>query len=185
MLTDALSNGYTGLSHRRKSCSIYNQILVKQQKSGSKPLQCVLHSYPVDSRLDVLKVLQHYIDLTKPVSEGRRDQTYVSPHKRVTTETLARWLKDVMRQSKIDTEIYKAHSTRAAAASLAHLNRVRVTEILNVAGWTSDKTHLQKKTRLQKCCYLGQLIMSKSRLFWFYWTAWVGTELQFCSFLKN
>lgn len=116
--------------------------LVKQQKPGSKPLQCVLHSYPADSRLDVLKVLQHYIDLTKPVrgKETKLLISYVPPHKRVTTDTLARWLKDVMRQSGIDTEKYKAHSTRAASVSLAHLNRVPVTEILNVAGWTSEKT---------------------------------------------
>ncbi|KAJ8021978.1 hypothetical protein HOLleu_39334 [Holothuria leucospilota] len=116
--------------------------LVKQQKPGSKPLQCVLHSYPADSRLDVLKVLQHYIDFTKPIREEETKLlvSYVAPHKRVTTDTLARWLKDVMRQSGIDTEKYKAHSTRAAAASLAHLNRVPVTEILNVAGWTSEKT---------------------------------------------
>lgn len=62
------------------------------------------------------------------------------PHKPVSTDTLSRWIKEVLQISGINIQKYKAHSTRAAAVSKASSKCVPVDDMLNVAGWKSEKT---------------------------------------------
>ncbi|GFN98339.1 tyrosine recombinase xerc [Plakobranchus ocellatus] len=60
-----------------------------------------------------------------------------SPHNGVTKETLARWIKLTLTKSGRDTSIFKAHSTRAAAASAA-VRTSDVSLVLRSAGWTKE-----------------------------------------------
>ena len=65
---------------------------------------------------------------------------YQKPHKPVSTNTIARWLKNVMAKAGIDTSVYKAHSTRAAVISAAKGKQVPIDTILATAGWSSEST---------------------------------------------
>lgn len=42
-----------------------------------------------------------------------------------------------LQNAKIDTDIYKAHSTRAASSSAAKSSGVPITTIMDSVGWTS------------------------------------------------
>ena len=58
------------------------------------------------------------------MNEQRQNETsllisFVKPHKPVTRDTIARWICTVLKNYGIDTTVYKAHSTRAAATSVA------------------------------------------------------------------
>lgn len=64
--------------------------------------------------------------------------SYQKPHKPVSTNTIARWLKNVMAKAGIDTSVYKAHSMRAAVTSAA--KKVPIDTILSTASWSSEST---------------------------------------------
>ena len=55
----------------------------------------------------------------------------------MSTKTVARWLKEVLSSSGIDTGIIKAHSFRGAAASTAFSRGCSLTEILKTRDWSS------------------------------------------------
>lgn len=59
---------------------------------------------------------------------------------RVTTSTLARWLKTVLMLAGIDDTFFKAHSYRGASTSAALASGCTLNDILNTANWASAKT---------------------------------------------
>ena len=75
--------------------------------------------------------------------------SYIKPHKPVSTDTLARWLKLVMSSAGIDTSIFKAHSVRSAATSNAYAKGIPIAEILRTADWTNE--HTFRKYYLREC----------------------------------
>ena len=74
-------------------------------------------AYEADRNLCVVQRLHAYIDRTSHL-RGETAQLligYPKPHKPVSTDIIARWIKNVMAKAGIDTSVYKAHRTRAAA----------------------------------------------------------------------
>ena len=64
----------------------------------------------------------------------------MKPHNAVSKDTIARWIKVTLGLAGIDGNVFKPHSTRAAATSAAKRKGVIVSDILNVAGWSNEKT---------------------------------------------
>ena len=58
----------------------------------------------------------------------------------MSTNTVPRWLKNVMAKARIDTSVYKAHSTITAVTSVAKGNKVPIDNVLSTAGWSSEST---------------------------------------------
>ena len=58
----------------------------------------------------------------------------------MTKDTIARWVKVVLRMSGVNTEKYSAGSVRPAAASKARAMAVPITHILARAGWSWEAT---------------------------------------------
>ena len=58
------------------------------------------------------------------------------PHSPVCSATIARWIKSVLQDAGIDTTVFKAHSTRAAATSAAKEKGFLIGDILQTAGWS-------------------------------------------------
>ena len=63
--------------------------------------------------------------------------TAVRKHRPATTATIARWIKTGLSKAEIDTSIFKAHSIQSASTSAAADSGVSVTEVMEVADWTS------------------------------------------------
>lgn len=66
--------------------------------------------------------------------------SFVHPHRGVSKDTIARWLRTVMELAGIDTDIYKAHSTRSAATTAALKYKVPLDSVLKTAGWSNVGT---------------------------------------------
>ena len=120
----------------------YRNPQIRQSRPGYRNPQIHLKAYPPDRRLCVFTVLKEYLYRTKHL---RKDSSkllisYVKPHKDVSRDTVARWIKTVLHRSGIDTNIYGAHSVRAASTSRAKLKAVPVQEILEKAGWSNERT---------------------------------------------
>lgn len=118
---------------------------LKHDRPGTSPQRIVLSSYPPNVDLCVVTVLHEYIKQTAPLrgEESRLLISYVRPHKKITTDSLSRWLKFVMHASGVDTSVFHAHSCRAASTSKASRTEVPIDTILTAAGWSRVTTFRQ------------------------------------------
>ena len=54
--------------------------------------------------------------------------------------TIGRWIKTVLTQAGIDTNVFTTHSTQSASTSKATAAAVPVDVILATAGWSTEST---------------------------------------------
>jgi len=100
----------------------------------------VIPAYPQDRRLCVVTYLNEYIKRTKPFrTSSKLFLSFVRPHAPVAKNTISRWIKLTLGKAGIDTNIFKAHSTRAASTSAVRRD-VDVSIILKSAGWSRAST---------------------------------------------
>ena len=117
--------------------------LLKQSRPGHNYSVVHLKSYPPDRRLCTYTVLKEYLARTNTIrGKGRKELlvSYIKPYKPVSTDTIARWIKTVLQRAGVDTNIFSAHSVRAASTSKAKQNSVNIKMILDKAGWSSAGT---------------------------------------------
>ena len=115
--------------------------LLKTSRSGARVDKLIVCAYPVDRRLCPVLYIKEYLKRTKLLRQS--DQFFVQcakPYKGVSRDTIRRWTKQVLKLSGVDTVRFKAHSTRAAATSLADSRHVPMDTILKFAGWKSSST---------------------------------------------
>ena len=101
-----------------------------------------LVSNPADRRLCIYTYLQKYLAVTKPL---RGDETkllisFNKPYRAVSRDTIRRWIKQVLSNSGIDTNVFSAYSTRSASVSAANSKGVPLDKILSAGGWSRAST---------------------------------------------
>lgn len=106
----------------------------------------VLPYYHKNKKVCVATALRTYLDRTK---ENRKniDSLFLShkrPFKAVTSQTLSRWVKNVLEECGIDTNIFTAHSTRHASTSAASRNGIDIDTLRRTAGWTKTSNTFAK-----------------------------------------
>ena len=91
--------------------------------------------------LDVASHVSHYIDLTKEYRDDN-GQLFLSwkTKKPVVKQSLARWLKLVLKLAGIDTNNYKAHSYRGAGLSKAYQRGASLQQIVAAGNWANATT---------------------------------------------
>lgn len=112
--------------------------LLKQSSSKNHLQEIFISAYPNDKRVCVVETLKVYIAVTKQLRHS--PQLIISvrkPHKEVTASTISKWIKKTLKLAGIDTKMFTAHSTRAAASSKASQS-VPIETVLKTAGWSSD-----------------------------------------------
>ena len=101
-------------------------------------------SYEPDKALCIYEHLSEYIERTKPLRDcSKLLIRYIRPHKAVSKDTVARWLKVTLGLSGIDMEKFTAHSYRSASTSSNTAAGLSLTEILKTAGWSNAQTFLK------------------------------------------
>ena len=116
--------------------------LLKTSKPGKHVQPLVFKAYPADKLLCVVTCLRQYLLQTSRVRNGSNKLwlSFNRPHKPVSKDTIARWVKTVMGQAGIDTSCYGAHSTRSATTSAASTTNLPIDIIMKAAGWTNATT---------------------------------------------
>ena len=96
-----------------------------------------------DHNLCVLHCLQAYMEKTRvshpilaPAQPNQLLISYRRPHAPVKSCTIARWIKSVLGKAGIDTNIFKAHSTRSASTLRALSGGVSLEEVLKMVDWS-------------------------------------------------
>jgi len=115
---------------------------IKQSHPGYKVPSVLLQAYPADQSLCVFTHLKEYLQRTKLLrgNETKLFLSHAKPHHRASRDTISRWIHSVMAEAGVDVTTFKPHSTWAAAASKAKNSSVPVKEILETAGWSSERT---------------------------------------------
>jgi integrase len=123
------------------SCEFQVLEHMKTSKPGSGTTILKIEQYTPDKNICPILVLREYLKRTKSV-RGDNKQLFVSyqkPYQPVSRDTISRWVKVVLDNAGIDTTVYSAHSTRAAATSKAYQS-VPLDILIKSAGWSSDST---------------------------------------------
>ena len=89
--------------------------------------------------LCVVTTIDEYIKLTVNWREGAKTQLllgYIKPHVEVSSSTVSRWIKEILRFSGIDFTTFKEHFTWAAPSSKVGNSDLSVSDILNRGSWS-------------------------------------------------
>lgn len=129
------------MSLTKTVCTFAIRTPLKTTKPGKHLQNISLKAYVPDRRLCPVGYMTEYVQRTKQVRETTNLLvSWVKPHKRVSRNTISRWIKTVLKQSGIDTNIYKPHTTRSASTSAAKLADIPIDTILKSAGWANAQT---------------------------------------------
>ncbi|XP_045131683.1 uncharacterized protein LOC123516453 isoform X1 [Portunus trituberculatus] len=99
-------------------------------------------AYLKDASFCVYGTLRQYLARTQELRQGMEQESYslflsfIKPHKAVTRDTIARWLRKMLDRSGIGTTRFTVGSVRATAASKAKVMAVPINCIMAKAGWT-------------------------------------------------
>ncbi len=125
-----------------EECTFYFTQLLKTSRPGKHQSPLVLKAFTPNEQICPIKVLKEYVKRTKSLREQTECNqlliSYQQPHRGVKTDTISRWLKEVLKQAGIDN--FTGHSTRAAASSAAKRSNVDLATILQAAGWSKATT---------------------------------------------
>ena len=103
---------------------IFHIIGLTKCSRPTRPIQpTVYRAYVEDELLCPVKCIYAYLaQRSKIITQNLTEFfiTFGKPHHPASKDTLARWVKEVMGNSGIDTEIFKPHSTRVASNSAAY-----------------------------------------------------------------
>lgn len=118
--------------------------LTKTRRPSKSFLTFTIQQYDND-KLDPVACLRLYLQRTKAwrTSQECQEQLFlalVKPHRPVTSATISRWIKDLMKFAGIDTETFKAHSVRGAATSKAMGQGMTMTQVLEHGNWSKAQT---------------------------------------------
>ena len=119
--------------------------LLKTSKPGNHLSRVELRAFTPDGTLCIFSYLKVYMERTAKL-RGNNSQLLISyqrPHSPVSTDTIARWLKTVLKEAGIDTSAFTAHSTRTASSSAAKAFDIPIDVILSAAGWSNSQTFVQ------------------------------------------
>lgn len=111
--------------------------LTKTSRPGSKQPYAFFPFF-TQPDLCIARTLQAYLNATQNIRK-EKDQlliSFKSPFKKVTTQTIGRWLKTVITMAGIE-DSYTAHSTRHAAASTSKRKGLDVGIIKESVGWSN------------------------------------------------
>ena len=102
------------------------------------------HEFEQDKSLCGVSLLDTYTERSKP---WRQDQqkgqlllSFVKPHNEVVKSTISEWIKEVIKQSGINVEHFKAHSTKSASSYKVQISGLPVEQILKRGNWLSKST---------------------------------------------
>jgi len=111
---------------------------IKTSKPGRKQPLLVIPFYS-EKKICVAQTLTDYMAATKNLRET--DKLFISfrrPHKAVTAQTLSKWIKNILKDSGVDTSVFSAYSVRHASNSAAKRSGVDIDTIRSTAGWTKE-----------------------------------------------
>lgn len=138
---------------------------IKTSRPGISQPILILPFYKENLNICPANTLQAYLKKTESL---RKDSTtlfitFMSPFRRASSQTLSRWVKDILCKSGIDTDIFSAHSTRHASTSAAKRKGINIDVIRKSAGWSENSNTFSRfydRPIVQNLNVFGQTILN-------------------------
>ena len=140
--------------------------LTKSVRTGEMLKSCFHARFNEDLNLCPCACLEEYERRTSALRTLLPDQpnllflSLFKPFKPVSSTTIARWIKEILSLSGIDTAIFKAHSTRGASSTAAAHRGVSISDILQLGDWSQENTFQKFYYRPQFNTTVGRAILS-------------------------
>lgn len=117
--------------------------VTKSWKKGKAPPSLEFYDFESNKSLCVVSALEAYLQRTAGWRSNNNHQLLlgtVKPHNEVAKSTISGWVKIVLRNAGIDTNIFKAHSSRSASTSKAKIGGCSLQDILKRGQWSGKST---------------------------------------------
>ena len=122
-------------------CTFVFHDVLKHTRPNFNDKPITFRAFPKNESLCPVTTLHAYLNIRLTRSdEEELFITTTQPYKRVSPETLARWIKVTMSASGINTGLYSAHSCRTTSTTSASLKGVSFTTIIKSASWSGEST---------------------------------------------
>jgi hypothetical protein len=112
--------------------------LIKTSRVGATQPALVIPFFLEKPEICPAQSLVDYIKMTERLRSNKSGQLFVSfkkPYGSIGSQTISRWIKDIMTKSGIDTTKFTSHSTRHASCSKAKALGLNIDVIRKTAGW--------------------------------------------------
>ena len=133
---------------------------VKSTRKVLRPtiITCVNSDY---EEYNVANYVRFYVETTKEIRIINNDKLFISwkTFKNVTRPTLAKWLKQVLNMSKIDTSTFSAHSFRGAGLSKAYYRGASLDQIISAGNWSNSSVFKNHYCAPSYDSHVGQMIL--------------------------
>lgn len=119
--------------------SIAIKDIIKTSAMGREQPTLHLPYFKDNPRICPATTLEDYLHVTKeerPANIPNLLITVKRPFKSATSQSISRWIKQVLAESGVDVAVFSAHSTRHAATSAAAAAGLSIDTIRKAAGWT-------------------------------------------------
>lgn len=139
---------------------------IKTSKPGKNQPVLILPFYKENLNVCPASTLQCYLSRTKDLRCNTTSLfiSFKKPFQKVSTQTLSRWVKEVLHKNGVDTNIFSAHSTRHASTSAAKRKGINIDVIRKSAGWTEKSATFSRfydRPLVQNSKVFGQAILNK------------------------
>ena len=109
--------------------------LHKKWRKGKAPPKLYFYKYLKDQELCVVSAFNEYLKHTETCrTNGDKFHlllSYIKPHVEVHSSTVSRWIKQILKETGVDVDVFESHSTRSASASKVCLSGILVDGILS------------------------------------------------------
>ena len=109
--------------------------LHKRWRKGKAPSKLYFYKYPKDEELCVVSALNAYLKRTESWrTNGEKFLlllSYINPHVEVHSSAVSRWIKEILKETGVNVDVFKGHSTHSASTSKACLSGISVDDILS------------------------------------------------------
>ena len=134
-------------SHQCDAVTFRPAHLAKQNRSSKHIPDFFFPCFKDDPLICPVVTLKAYEERTKEFRNLQSSKpkthlflSWIGEHNPVTSSSVARWLKETMKDAGIDVNIFKSHSVRGASCSKAAGAGVTTRQILEAADWSSEGT---------------------------------------------
>ena len=115
---------------------------VKEGRRGFIPEAVELKAFPSERKLCIYRFLKCYLKRTLHI-RGTITQLFITltkPYRAISLNTMSRWVKELLKASGIDVNMFQPGSTRSASCSKAKEGGAPLSAILGAAGWSRSST---------------------------------------------
>ena len=138
--------------------------LTKTRRSGP-PREVFYPEFGENRKICAVAALREYEKRTSSLRPPLSDPnplfiSLVKPHKKVSPQTMGRWIKSTLALAGIDTSMYGAHSTRGVSTSTAKQKGVALVDVMSAANWKRESTFSKFHHRPTMDNKLGRTVLA-------------------------